>query len=411
MYLEYYNLKELPFRLSPDPKFLYLSKAHKRALACMDYSLWNEDGFVVITGEIGIGKTTLIRKITEDLADNVLLADIYQTQFNEVELLQAILMEFGFKPFGISKVELLGILKNFLLEQNRNHKRVVIAVDEAQNLSRPALEEVRMLSSLEVDTQKVMNVILVGQPEFSDMLDLPELEQLVQRARFRFHLGPLTKEETAEFIEYRLSVAGSEKPNLFPAATISVIYEYTGGIPRLINTLCDTVLTAGYVDSVPKINVSLVKDAVKELGWEPYQSRRNKAKRKVKISQEKLSPDSSKKQKVIAYFEDQKIGEYILEKESIMIGRSPLCDIRFNDNKVSGFHAQIYTTHNMCMVIDLNSRNGVIVNDKKINKAYVNHNDEIHLTRFCKLVYQNENVIGESGSMEDDDEDITYNSQ
>ena len=409
MYLEYYKLKELPFRLSPDPKFLYLSKAHKRALACMDYSLWNEDGFVVITGEIGIGKTTLIRKITSELAENVTLASIYQTQFNEVELMQAILMEFGFKPFGISKPELLGILKNFLMEQYREQKRVVIAVDEAQNLSREALEEVRMLSSMEIDTQKVMNVILVGQPEFNDMLDLPEMEQLVQRARFRFHLGPLSKEETAEFIEYRLSVAGLEKSNLFPAQAIAVVYEYTGGIPRLINTLCDTVLTAGYVDNVPKITVSLVRDAVKELQWVSYEKRKSKMQKSARINQDRVNIEGDKKQKLIAYVEDQKIGEYILEKESIMIGRSPLCDIRFNDNKVSGFHAQIYTTRNMCMVIDLNSRNGVHVNSKKISKAYVNHNDEIHLTRFSKLVYQNENVIGQAGTLDDEDDDITSN--
>lgn len=408
MYLEYYKLKELPFRVSPDPKFLYLSKAHKRALACMDYSLWNEDGFVVITGEIGIGKTTLLKKITDGLAEDVIIASIYQTQFNEVELLQAILMEFGFKPFGISKVELLGLLKNYLLEQHRNQKRVVIAVDEAQNLSRAALEEVRMLSSLEIDTQKVMNVILVGQPEFNEMLDLPELEQLVQRARFRFHLGPLSKDETAEFIKYRLSVAGAERTNLFPAAVIQIIFEYTGGIPRLINTLCDTVLTAGFVDNIPKINSSLVKNAVEELQWEPYKKRKSKLITDF-VSQQKRRQGSNRKQKLIAYLEGKKIGEYMLEKESTMIGRSPLCDIRFNDNKVSGFHAQVYATRNMCMVIDLNSRNGVYINGKKISKSYVNHNDEIHLTRYSKLVYQNENVIGEPGRLNDESDDITSN--
>jgi len=276
MYLEHFGLKEFPFRLTPDVDFLYMSSAHARAKAYMDYSVWNREGFVVITGEVGCGKTTLIQKLLSELNDDdMLVAKIFQTQLNDVELLQSVLVEFGLNPFSAKKVELMDMLNTFLIENYHKGKQAVLIVDEAHNLSISALEEIRMLSGLETRKEKILHVILVGQPQLNEVLDSPEMEQLAQRVRLRFHLKPLSEEDTREYIAHRMSVAGAPRKDIFDASTTSVIYEYTGGVPRLINTLCDTALTCAYADSLEKVNKALVGVAAEELQWLPYAKRIN----------------------------------------------------------------------------------------------------------------------------------------
>jgi general secretion pathway protein A len=183
MYLELFKLKELPFRLSPDPAFLYLSKNHARAKAYMESTIWFTDGFVIITGEIGAGKTTLIETFLSELEKDVVVAQINQTQLSPNEFLQSILVQFGFQPFNMKKVELMSTLNNFLIEQYANGRRVLLIIDEAQNLSMKVLEEVRLLSGIETTKDKVMRIILAGQPELNEKLDMPELAQLTQRVR------------------------------------------------------------------------------------------------------------------------------------------------------------------------------------------------------------------------------------
>jgi general secretion pathway protein A len=274
MYLEFFKLREFPFRLTPDTEFLYMSNAHARAKAYMDYSVWNREGFVIITGEIGCGKTILIKKLLSELEeDNFLVAKIFQTQLDEVEFLQAVLVEFGLNPFNAKKVELIDMLNTFLVDSYREMKQLVLIVDDAHNLSLKALEEIRMLSGLETQKEKVLHVILVGQPQLNAMLDAPELEQLVQRVRLRFHVRPLVLEETAEYIGHRLKVAGCERTDLFTPETMPVIFKYTGGVPRLINTLCDTALTVAYADSLPTVTINVLKEALDELQWQPFERR------------------------------------------------------------------------------------------------------------------------------------------
>jgi len=274
MYLEFFKLREFPFRLSPDTEFLYMSNVHARAKAYMDYSVWNREGFVVITGEIGCGKTILIKKLLSELEDeNFLVAKIFQTQLDEVEFLQAVLVEFGLNPFNAKKVELIDMLNTFLVDSYREMKQLVLIVDDAHNLSLKALEEIRMLSGLETQKEKVLHVILVGQPQLNAMLDAPELEQLVQRVRLRFHVRALAPEETAEYIYHRLKVAGATRTDLFTPETMPVIYKYTGGVPRLINTLCDTALTVAYADSMPTVTLNVLKEALDELQWQPFERR------------------------------------------------------------------------------------------------------------------------------------------
>jgi general secretion pathway protein A len=276
MYLEYFALKDFPFRLTPDTDFLYMSEGHSRAKAYMDYTVWNRDGFVVITGEIGCGKTTLIQKLLSELDDNVLVAKIFQTQLDEVEFLQAVLVEFGMNPFNAKKVELIDMLNSFLLDQFQQGKQLVLAVDDTHNLNPKVLEEIRMLSGLETRKEKLLHVVLVGQPQLNEMLEAPELEQLLQRVRLRYHIRSLSEADTQSYILHRLNVAGvPHTRELFAPSTFPVIYKYSGGLPRLINTLCDTALVCAYADNQEVVTETVLNGAIEELNWLPYAKRVN----------------------------------------------------------------------------------------------------------------------------------------
>jgi len=286
VYLEHFQLRDYPFRLTPDTEFLYMSSGHARAKAYMDYSVWNHEGFVVVTGEIGCGKTILLKSLLSELSDeNVLVAKIFQTQLDDVEFLQSVLVEFGLNPFNAKKVELIDMLNSFLIESYQKMKQLVLIIDDAHNLSMRALEEIRMLSGLETQKEKILHVILVGQPQLNDMLDSPELEQLLQRVRLRFHLRPLSLDESSAYIAHRLAVAGASRTDIFTKETVPIIYKYTGGIPRLINTLCDTALTVAYADEKETVTIDVLKEAINELQWQTFDrrhsGRRNKTSTKA----------------------------------------------------------------------------------------------------------------------------------
>ena len=207
--------------LSPDPQFLYLSKQHARAKAYMESTIWFTDGFVVITGEIGAGKTTLIETFLRELQTDAVVAQINQTQLSPTAFLQTVLVQFGFSPFNMKKPEVLATLNQFLVEQHISGRKVLLIVDEAQNLSHRVLEEVRMLSGIETTKEKALRIILAGQPELNDKLNSPELVQLAQRVRLRFHLTALTEAETTAYIDHRLEVAGSQGRRIFAEDTYS----------------------------------------------------------------------------------------------------------------------------------------------------------------------------------------------
>jgi len=276
MYLDYFKLKEKPFQLTPDSDYLYMSHAHTRAMAYMDYSTWNSEGFVVITGGVGAGKTILLKKFLTELTSNILVAKIFQTQLDEVEFLQAVLVEFGLTPFNAKKVELMDMLNSFLIEHYASGKQIVLLVDDAQNLSPRVLEEIRMLSCLETNKEKILHIILLGQPELNQLIESPDLEQLMQRVRLRFHISSLTESETEQYIKHRLKVAGNTNEKLFSSECFPAIHRYTGGVPRLVNSLCDTALTCAYADDLKEVSLDTVKIAVEELQWIPYSERKEK---------------------------------------------------------------------------------------------------------------------------------------
>src|SRR3954462_8676949 len=229
MYLELFKLHELPFRHTPDPQFLYLSKHHARAKAYMESTIWFTDGFVIITGEIGSGKTTLIESFLRQLDSDVVIAQISQTQVSAVEFLQSVLAQFGFSPFKMKKAELIATLNTFLIEQYAAGRKVLHIIDEAQNLTLKVLEEIRLLSGIEATKEKVLRIILAGQPELNEKLNAPGLGQLAQRIRLRFHLTPLSKGDTAAYIVHRLEIAGADGRPIFSEDTFADIYRYTGG--------------------------------------------------------------------------------------------------------------------------------------------------------------------------------------
>src|SRR6202140_4959363 len=224
MYLEPFKLKELPFRLRPDPQFLYLSKQHARAKAYMESTIWFTDGLVAMTGELGSCKTTLIESFLKEIQSDVVIAQINQTQVSAIDFLQAVLVQFGFSPFKMKKAELIATLNNFLIEQYAAGRKVLLIVDEAQNLSMRVLEEIRLLSGVETTKEKVLRIILAGQPELNEKLDAPELVQLAQPIRLRFHLGAVSLEEMRAYIKHRLEVAGGPGREIFSKETYAEIY-------------------------------------------------------------------------------------------------------------------------------------------------------------------------------------------
>ena len=390
MYLQHFGLEQQPFQLTPDADFLYLSKAHNRAKSYMEYTVWNRDGFVVITGEIGSGKTTLIQQLLRSVDENVLIARIYQTQLNEIEFFQAILHEFGLDPFKAGKVELISMLNNFLLEQYAEGRQVILIVDEAQNLSKRVLEELRMLTGMETDEDRILNLILVGQPELKNLLDAPGMEQLSQRIRFRFHLAALEKDDIRNYIDHRLTVAGFDSnksgkiPKIFNEECIPILYRYTGGIPRLINSLCDTALICAFVENKKTITSNIIEEAVNELQWVPYNER-------VGIKALKNKPTSAvdfdAPAKLIDLMHDDDVREYPLNDDATTLGRIGTNDIRLLDEMVSGHHAKVIRFQNNYFIEDIVSTNGTFVNGKRIHKCVLKNGDKISVGPY-KLMFQ-----------------------
>jgi type II secretory pathway predicted ATPase ExeA len=379
MYLEHFNLTELPFRLSPDPAFLYLSKHHARAKAYMESTIWFTDGFVVITGEIGSGKTTLLETFLRELEKDVVVAQVAQTQVSPIEFLQAVLVQFGFSPFKMRKAELIATLNQFLVEQYAAGRKVLLIVDEAQNLSNRVLEEIRLLSGVETTKEKVLRIILAGQPELNEKLDSAELVQLVQRIRLRFHLTALTPEETQAYILHRLEVAGAHGRQLFAPETMPVIYRYTGGVPRLINTLCDTALMIAFSSGQQAVTPTELKAAIDELQWVEFAARTNKF--RAGIAEPLHAPRPVSSDEVLARIIVAHGGEHVEERPlrigRIIVGRTVDNDVQIDSKFISRHHCQITTTAEGSVLEDLNSTNGVYVKSKRVRRHHLNDGDVV----------------------------------
>jgi len=266
MYCRFYGLIEKPFNVTSDPAFFFLSSQHKEALSHLVYGTTQRKGIIVLTGEIGTGKTTLCRFFLSRLDKKTQTAFILNPHFSEIQLLEAILMDFGIKRYGHnSRLSLTRALNNFLLKETRAGNNVVLIIDEAQNLMPHVLEEVRLLSNLETEKEKLLQVVLVGQPELNDRLHLHELRQLRQRIMVNYHIGPLRQDELKDYIRHRLDVAGAKDRIEFNDEALELIYAFSGGTPRLVNIVCDRALLAGFVAATSRIEGGLIKRCVEEL--------------------------------------------------------------------------------------------------------------------------------------------------
>lgn len=397
MYLELFKLSELPFRLSPDPQFLYLSKQHARAKAYMESTIWFTDGFVVITGEIGSGKTTLIESFLQEMQKDVVVAQINQTQVSAVDFLQAVLVQFGFSPFKMKKAELIATINTFLVEQYAANRKVLLIIDEAQNLSLRVLEEIRLLSGVETTKEKVLRIILAGQPELNDKLDAPELVQLAQRIRLRFHLGTLSPAEMRAYIQHRLEVAGAGDRTIFMEDTYPEIYRYTGGVPRLVNTLCDTAMMAAFGVDRDHVVVGDITASVHELGWVEFGARaqspgRTHAERAVEGRPTAL-PDISREivGRLIVSTEGRTLSDLPLRIGRLILGRTADNDLQIDSRFVSRHHCQIITTAQGAVIEDLNSTNGIYVQGKRVRRHRFNDGDVIVIGTH-ELVYVDERL-------------------
>lgn len=265
MYEEFYGFQESPFNITPDPRFLFLSRRHREAYDHLLYGLQERKGFIQITGEVGAGKTTLCRALLEELGPGYKTALVLNPFLSSEQLLWLILVELGLEPDSQDRMSNLQILNEFLLEQLTEGNDVVLFIDEAQDLSTELLEQVRLLSNLETDQRKLLQIVLIGQPELRKLLDRDDLRQLRQRITVRYHLLPLSAAETATYIQHRLHVVGANSRPAFARSAIRKIHRYSGGVPRLINAVCDKTLLCGYVVGTDQLTARHVRRAIREL--------------------------------------------------------------------------------------------------------------------------------------------------
>ncbi|MBM4307116.1 MAG: AAA family ATPase [Deltaproteobacteria bacterium] len=265
MYTKFYQFKIKPFEITPDPKFLFLSESHKEALAHLTYAVREKKGFTVITGEVGTGKTTLVQTLLSRLNGNTKTAYIFNPILGSTDFIHSICEDLGMKTLKKSKGQYIHQLQQYLLDCYSRNDNVVLIIDEAHTLDPKLLEEVRLLTNLETPKAKLLQVILLGQPELNGILDSPELRQLKQRVSLRYHLKPLSQSDTLQFIKKRIRMAGAPDSDIFTPKAINEIYRYSKGIPRLINIVCDNALLIGYANDQKMIGPKVIRDVIDQL--------------------------------------------------------------------------------------------------------------------------------------------------
>jgi type II secretory pathway predicted ATPase ExeA len=393
MYDYFFQLNCRPFDLAPDPKFLFMTGQHARAAANVRFALMNHDSFVVITGEIGTGKTTVLNTALRELGSQYVAARLVHTTLSDIELLQSLLSEFGIANYSTKKVKLLDDLRHFFLEQHLAGRHVVIIVDEAQHLNPAALEELRLLSCIDSQDRRIVSIVLTGQPALDDVLDDPSLAQLRQRTRLRQRLRPMDESETADYIRHRLKVAGGKAEEIFAPETFAEIHRLTLGVPRLINTLCDTALMACMVDSKNRVDLATLENVVKELGWR-WAEASGRRKRDPGELPAGSQPRSDDEASLLVHLPGKLVARVDIGSVPFTIGRGHGNGLMIEEKEISRRHALIDRTGGRYMIEDLNSRNGVLVNGKRREMANLKSGDVINIGG-VKLVFHLKDELGD----------------
>lgn len=386
MYEQFFGLTCRPFDLAPDPRFIFLTPQHSRAVANIRFALMNRDSFVIITGEIGIGKTTVLNTVIDELGPEFVTAKLTHTTLNHIELLQALLSEFGMPNYTKKKVLLLDTLRSFFLEQHQKGKHVVIIVDEAQNLSAPALEELRLLSCIDTADRKIVSIVLTGQRGLDDIIDAPGLIQLRQRARLRQRLHALSEEDTFEYLDHRLRIAGGSRDDIFERDAVREVHRLCFGIPRLINTLCDTALLTCLAEEKRKVTMEVLDTSVQELRWQWIEDRGAEDALK---SLDKEPEKGARPINLMVYRAGQFVEQAQPAHFPFVIGRSNANDMVIIDKEVSRRHALIDCIGGIYVVEDLNSKNGILVNRKRRSRALLRSGDIITFGQVDVAFYTN----------------------
>ena len=380
MYLNLFQLKELPFRLGPDARFLFLSTQHARAKATLEATLAARRGFVVISGELGTGKTTLIEGFLRALGPDVVVARLNQTQITPIGFLQGLLVQFGFSPFNMNAAEMAATIDGFLVAQGAAARKVVLVIDEAQTLPVGVLEEIPRLAPADGSGDRPLVIILAGQPELDDQLAAPALAALARQVRDHLHLEPLADEDTPAYIEHRLAVAGSAGRRIFTKAAIEIVRQFTGGVPRLINTLCDTAMMGSYALHKDTVDAGEVRAAIRELQWIEYAARTNRMVRTglaPRATATELPPPLIGRLQVTS--EGRAVTELELRPGRLLIGRTSENDLQIDSKYVSRHHCQLTVTPEGVTVEDLNSTNGLVVDGRRVRRYQLQHGDRVRI--------------------------------
>ncbi len=369
MYLEFFELEHPPFQIAPDYKFLYLSRQHARAIAYMKYAVVNHEGFAVISGQIGSGKTTLVQKLLADIDKSIKVVRITQSQLDAVEFLHAVLRGLDLKPKSDKKVFLLDEIRQALGSLKARDVNTLLLVDDAQNLSNQVLEEIRLLSDTEAEHGGNLSVILVGQPELEQRLKQTGLSQLDQRVRLRFRLGPMSEEETDLYIQYRMNLAGWKGAPLFNSEVCKRVFEYTSGTPRIINNLCDSVLLGAFVDETQEITVEMVDNSAEELELTLPEAKPDWHLEEIGNDGTPATGGAPAYPRTLdVYMNGELVESFGLECETTTIGRTSENDLQLAHPNVSRYHAAVIQAGHRNFLVDLDSKHGTLITGKPVQR-------------------------------------------
>jgi general secretion pathway protein A len=394
VYYEFFNLKEHPFRLTCEPKYFYLSPEHTHANAMMEFALIKRQGIMLLTGEVGTGKTMLVQHFLSRLDTGYKIISINQTKLSEDEFLQLLLLEMDEQvKQDDQKQHLIANILAKLEELHNQGLHTIIFIDEAQNLEPGILRLLFQLSQERVDNQRVCTIYLVGQNKIRETLEKPEISDVVNIVNAKYHLGPLNLKDIRRYIYHRLAVAGGHKSVKFDKEVFPVIETYTGGRPRLINVLTDHILTYAYMDEIKEVKARTVDKAIEDLQWLPFG---------VEYGTEQLRTSEVFKEerrnsyKLIIRINNKVQGEYFIRKKRINIGRHRDNDLRIDDPLISRQHAQIMQQGRTVYLRDLNSTNGTYVNNKRVDIAALEEGTVVKIGN-CLLTFLRNNKVHASG--------------